>query len=140
MKFGNKMNAMKSIAQSNRLRSVLGGAICGAVNFGIFHGNTDIAFVAVPISVLVGAFWCISPERFVLCLLQCAIAGACLVFGYSIISKIMAHDYQWWAIAPVSILLGAMGGVAVGSLFGGVCRHYSESITHSNDGISSNNQ
>jgi hypothetical protein len=120
------MNSVKNIAQKDWLRWTLGGVVTGGMNYGLFHNSPEIALIAVPIAVLIGAFWCINPERIVPSMVQAGIAGLMLILTHHTTTKIMMNDTQWWKVAPVGLFLGLLGGVSVGALLGGVCRHFWE--------------
>ena len=117
---------MKNIAQKNWLRWTLGGVVTGGMNYGLFHNSPEIALIAVPTAVLIGAFWCINPERIVPSMVQAGIAGLMLILTHHTTIKIMMNDTQWWKVAPVGLFLGFLGGVSVGALLGGLCRHFWE--------------
>lgn len=116
------MNPMKCIAQSAWLRLIFGGIAAGCVIYGLVHSHPRVAVVAVPLAIVVGAISCSVCEHLVEALVKAMLSGVIVFLSLRMAPKMMAGDPQWWKIAILSLPLGFLGGVGVGSILGAVCR------------------
>jgi hypothetical protein len=127
------MKCLYAIASNHSLQIVIGCILSGFVNFGLFHRYPAIALVAVPIAIIVTAFWCSSQQRMIESLIQVLIFGVMLLILFQITLNVAAKLSQWWQIAPHSFFLGCSGGGAVGAFFGGLCRFFRDSKSPTSD-------
>ncbi|MCX6864637.1 MAG: hypothetical protein NTV46_00200 [Verrucomicrobia bacterium] len=131
------MNPMKIIAQRDWLRLIFGGIVTGGVIYGLVHNYPQIAMIAVPIAIAVGAISCFACEHMVEAVFKAIISGVIVFLALRMAPTMMAHDPQWWKIALLSVPLGLLGGMGVGSLLGGACRLVWEPVID-NDDIANN--
>ena len=124
------MNPIKIIAQSDWLRLIVGGVVTGVVIYGLVHEYYQIAWIAVPVAVLIGAMSCFVCETMVEAIVKASIAAVIVFLALRTTPRMMAHDPHWWKIALVSLPLGFIGGMGVGSLLGGICRLFWEPPVH----------
>ena len=126
------MNPIKIIAQSDWLRLIIGGVVTGPVIYGLVRDYGQIAWIAVPVAALIGAMSCFACEPMVEAIVKAAIATVIVFLALRTAPEMMAHDPDWWKIALVSLPLGFIGGMGVGSLLGGICRLFWEPAVHNN--------
>jgi hypothetical protein len=124
------MNPIKIIAQSDCLQLIMGGVVSGLVIYGLAHEYYQIAWIAVPVAVLIGAISCFVCEQMVESIVKAAIAAVIVFLALRTTPKMMAHDPDLWKIALVSLPLGFIGGMGVGSLLGGIFRLFWEPAIH----------
>lgn len=70
---------------------------------------------------------------------KAVIAGVVVFLSLRTAPKIMTNDPQWWKIALVSLPLGFIGGMGIGSLLGGACRLVWEPVIRNYDNASNGN-
>ncbi len=107
--------------------------ITGGVIYGLVHNYPQIAMIAVPIAIAVGAISCFACEHMVEAVFKAIISGVIVFISLRMAPKMMANDPQWWKIALVSLPLGFLGGMGVGSLLGGACRLAWEPVIRNDD-------
>lgn len=54
------INRLKTLAHSDRLRMIVVAVISGGVNFGLKHSKIEIVFLAIPMSLNIGAMGCVA--------------------------------------------------------------------------------
>jgi hypothetical protein len=127
------MNPIKIIAQSDWLRLIFGGVFAGLAIYGLVHEYYHIAWIAVPVAVLIGAMSCFAYETMVEAVVKASIAALIVFVLLRTIPKMMAHEPDWRKSALVSLPLGFIGGMGFGSLLGGIFRLFWEPVVHNGE-------
>lgn len=118
------MKLLRFIERHLWLRRLFTCLLIAWLNFVILRGVPEIAVIAVPTAVLVGAFWYSAPERMVPSLIQFVVFAVIFHLTYGATRSPVANDPQWGTIILLGVFLGISGGGAVGALIGGLARFW----------------
>lgn len=116
------MNPLRIVAQSDWLRLTLGGLVSGCAIYLLVSEYPQIVWIAVPIAFAIGAVSCFACEHMFEAVFKAVLAAIIMFFALRIASKIIVEGVAWWKVVLVSLPIGFLGGMGIGSLLGAMCR------------------